>query len=88
MITPSAGEASDWYAGIAQFDEMPPPPAPFELFQTVSVGVGPSAVSDVPPMLVTYGWLPGSSTAATAAWVPLGAPQSVEPSSPDAATTV
>ena len=71
----SAADASDWAAGIGQNAETPPPPAPAdrmppvgvpELFQTVSTGGGPSARSDVPPMLVTNGWLPGSSTAA---WV-------------------
>ena len=40
-----------------------------------------SVVVVVPPTLVTYGWLPGSSTPSA------GVPQSVEPSSPAAAKT-
>jgi hypothetical protein len=88
LITCNLGDASDWYAGIPQFDEMPPPLAPYASFQTVSIGGGPSAVRDVPPTLVTYGWLPGSSTALTAVGLSLASVQSVEPSSPDEATTV
>jgi hypothetical protein len=76
--------AEDWYDGIVSRIEMPPPPAPpsTELsFQTVSVRGGPMADNEVPPTLVTYGWLPGSSTASELVT------QSVEPSSPAAAKT-
>ena len=41
------------------------------LFQTASVGGGPTALSEVPPTPVTYGWLAGSSTAALVEWLPL-----------------
>src|ERR1700761_5337358 len=61
---------------------MPPPPAPVrweESFHTLCVGGGPRAVGLVPPTPVTYGWLPGSSTASALV------PQSLEPSSPAAA---
>src|ERR1022692_5025129 len=63
--------------------EIPPPPphgpASHSSFHTVCVGRGPSAGMLVPPTLVAYGWLPGSSTASE--WVP----QSSDPLSPAAA---
>ncbi len=46
-----------WYAGMENVCEMPPPPAPSEKwswsFHTVSVGAGPTAVTEVPPTAVT-----------------------------------
>ncbi len=66
---------------------MPVRPAITPLFQTDSLGGGPSPLSVVPPTPVTNGWLDGSSTASDKSGMLGSGPlQSSEPSSPDAET--
>ena len=75
------------HVGATKTAEFPPPPAALFEFHTRSPGASAAAeMSEVPPTPVTLGCPAGSSTAKPVN--PVWLMQSVDPESPDAASTV